>query len=191
MAARSPAVERILDAADACYARFGIAKTTMEDVASAAGISRATLYRTFADREALLTALVRRRATQNMTRTRPRLLELPTLADRVVEGMVLNVTVGHRDPLVHTLVSPEQMALATSLLSTTGLATELTRQFWEPILVAAQESGELRSGIDLEALCAWFSHLEIMFITQLDDSADSLARVRRMVAEFVVPALVA
>ncbi|GAA4546672.1 TetR/AcrR family transcriptional regulator [Pseudonocardia xishanensis] len=189
MVAPSPAVERILDAADACYARFGIAKTTMEDVASAAGISRATLYRTFADREALLTALVRRRAKQNMTRTRPRLLTLPTLAERVVEGIVLNVKVGHRDPLVHVLVSPEQMALATSLLSTTGLATELTREFWEPILLAARESGELRAGIDVEALCTWFSHLEIMFITQLDDSADSLARVRRMVAEFVVPAL--
>ena len=183
------AVERILDAADACYARFGIAKTTMEDVASAAEISRATLYRTFSDRESLLTALVRRRARQNMTRSRPRLMSLSTLTERVVEGIVLNVKVGHRDPLVHVLVSPEQMALATSLLSSTGLATELTREFWEPILVAARESGELRADVDLDELCSWIAHLEIMFITQLDDSADALETVRRMVTAFVVPAL--
>lgn len=155
-AANTAAVERILDAADAadaCYARFGIGKTTMEDAASAAEISRATLYRTLSDRESLLTALVRRRARQNMTRSRPRLMKLPTLAERVVEGVVLNVKVGHRDPLVHVLVSPEQMTLATSLLSSTGLATALTREFWEPILTAAQESAELRADVDLDELC--------------------------------------
>ena len=36
--------ERLLDAAASCYARFGLAKTTAEDVAREAGVSRATLY---------------------------------------------------------------------------------------------------------------------------------------------------
>jgi len=54
--------ERVLAAADECFQRYGIAKTTMEDVARAANISRATLYRYFSDRESLLTESVRRRA---------------------------------------------------------------------------------------------------------------------------------
>lgn len=186
----SAAVERILDAADACFAHYGIGKTTMEDVASAAEISRATLYRTFSDRESLLTALVRRRAEMNIARSRSRIMAMDTLTERVVEGITLNVRVGHRDPLMHALVSPEQMALANTLLSSTGLATELTRMFWEPILTAAREAGEIREDIDLVGLCEWISRLEIMFIIQLRDTPDDFDRIRRLVADFVVPALV-
>jgi AcrR family transcriptional regulator len=39
--------ERVLEATYACVARYGIAKTTVEDVARAASLSRATIYRTF------------------------------------------------------------------------------------------------------------------------------------------------
>jgi AcrR family transcriptional regulator len=38
---------RVLDAAKACCERWGIAKVTIEDIANAAGVSRATLYRMF------------------------------------------------------------------------------------------------------------------------------------------------
>lgn len=38
---------RVLDAAKACCERWGIAKVTIDDIASEAGVSRATLYRMF------------------------------------------------------------------------------------------------------------------------------------------------
>jgi AcrR family transcriptional regulator len=56
--------ERLLDAAASCYARFGLAKTTAEDVAREAGISRATLYRHFKNRDELLLAVVAREASR-------------------------------------------------------------------------------------------------------------------------------
>lgn len=43
----SAAQERALDAAVELVARWGVAKTTLGDVAKTAGMSRATLYRTF------------------------------------------------------------------------------------------------------------------------------------------------
>lgn len=39
--------ERVLEATYACVARYGLGKTTVEDVAREAGLSRATVYRTF------------------------------------------------------------------------------------------------------------------------------------------------
>ena len=39
--------ERLLQATFACVARYGIGKTTIEDVAREAGVSRATVYRQF------------------------------------------------------------------------------------------------------------------------------------------------
>lgn len=53
--------QRIIDAALRCIARWGLAKTTVEDVAREAGCSRATLYRAFpGGKEAVLAAVVDR-----------------------------------------------------------------------------------------------------------------------------------
>ena len=56
------AAERILDAAGDLFAEHGIGAVTMGDVARAAGCSRATLYRYFADRHELRVAYVHREA---------------------------------------------------------------------------------------------------------------------------------
>ena len=51
--------QRILEATYACVARWGLAKTTVEDVAREAKLSRATVYRTFpGGRDELVTAVV-------------------------------------------------------------------------------------------------------------------------------------
>ncbi len=57
--------ERILEAAELCFSRFGIAKTTLGDVAREAGVARVTVYRQFADKQALFAGttarIIRRR----------------------------------------------------------------------------------------------------------------------------------
>ena len=45
--ARLPAASRITAGALACIARWGMAKTTLDDIAREAGCSRATIYRLF------------------------------------------------------------------------------------------------------------------------------------------------
>jgi AcrR family transcriptional regulator len=56
------AAEKILDAAGELFAVHGIGTVSMGDVARAAGCSRATLYRYFADRHELHVAYVHREA---------------------------------------------------------------------------------------------------------------------------------
>lgn len=57
---QDPARGRFLDATQRCIARVGVAKTTLDDVAREAGCSRATLYRRFSGRDALVSELVAR-----------------------------------------------------------------------------------------------------------------------------------
>lgn len=59
---RRTAEQAILDAAGELFAQRGIGAVTMGDVARAAGCSRATLYRYFADRHELHVAYVHREA---------------------------------------------------------------------------------------------------------------------------------
>jgi AcrR family transcriptional regulator len=57
----TPAQERALDAVLELVARWGVAKTTLGDVARTAGMSRATLYRTFPGGKDELFALLAQR----------------------------------------------------------------------------------------------------------------------------------
>src|SRR5690606_3216372 len=100
-----------------------------------------------------------------------------------------NVRRGKRDPMVHLLVSPNEMALATALLQSTGVAVDLTFELWDPILREAQEAGEMRADIDRRELCEWIAHLEIMFISQFDHADAALDRFRSMIKECFVPAV--
>ena len=54
--------EEILDAAAQLFAEQGVGRPGMEDVARAAGCSRATLYRHYANKDAVLRAFVHREA---------------------------------------------------------------------------------------------------------------------------------
>lgn len=61
---RTPAVERILDAAGELFAARGVEAVAMGEIAGAAGCSRATLYRYFPDRATLQLAFVQREAVR-------------------------------------------------------------------------------------------------------------------------------
>lgn len=61
---RTPAVERILDAAGELFAERGVDAVSMARIAAGAGCSRATLYRYFPDRPSLQLAFVQREAVQ-------------------------------------------------------------------------------------------------------------------------------
>jgi AcrR family transcriptional regulator len=52
--------ERILEAAFACVREVGLSRTTVEDVARAAGLSRQTIYRYYPSKDHLVMALVLR-----------------------------------------------------------------------------------------------------------------------------------
>lgn len=62
--AQSDRHTRILDAAERCFARAGIHRTTMQDVASEAGMSPGNLYRYFPSKDALAAGLAERDRAQ-------------------------------------------------------------------------------------------------------------------------------
>src|SRR5438552_16801743 len=51
-----PVRERVLEGGLVCIGRYGLARTTVDDVAHASGVSRATIYRHFPGRRAQIAA---------------------------------------------------------------------------------------------------------------------------------------
>lgn len=70
--------EGVVTAAVAVFLRYGYARTTMADLATAAGLSRPTLYLLFPDKDEIFTAVIRRLNRQMLDRFRSALPKLQT-----------------------------------------------------------------------------------------------------------------
>lgn len=83
-----PGERRVLDAALRCVARWGIAKTSLDDIAREAGVSRATVYRLFpGGKETLLDAVVADQLGHFFADLGARLEATDTLEDLLVAGI--------------------------------------------------------------------------------------------------------
>jgi AcrR family transcriptional regulator len=82
------AAERILDAAGALFVERGVDKPGMDEVARAAGCSRATLYRYFENRQALIYAFAHREARLITKQVAQVTTEVSDPRRRVVEAVL-------------------------------------------------------------------------------------------------------
>ena len=79
---------RIRDAALVCIGRFGLAKTTVDDIAREAGCSRATLYRYFDGKPAIVQAALLAERDRIIDAVVEAGRGAPSLADAVVDVVV-------------------------------------------------------------------------------------------------------
>jgi AcrR family transcriptional regulator len=179
---------QILAAAERVILRYGVSKTTMDDIGKEAGVSRPTVYRYFSDRDALLGALIERRSRMLFERARSFMLKFETFPEQLIEGLVYLVDHGRKDPIVRVLVSPEHMELATPIVSASSLATRLTAEMWEPIFRSAIERGELREDLDLTEVAEWLALIQFILVGRLDFSRPDDPGHRKLLRTFLLPA---
>jgi TetR/AcrR family transcriptional regulator len=121
--------DRILDTAEALFAERGFAGTAVRDIASAIGLTAASLYNHFSGKEALYAAVLERGL-------QPLIDVLENLSGREHEPSELDATLGAamahlaRRPNVARLIYHEALTGAAHLVP-------LTRTWIQPILVRA------------------------------------------------------
>ena len=91
----------LLAATLACVERWGLAKTTIEDVAAEAGLSRATVYRYFpGGREQLISETITWEVAGFFARVAQEVAAEPTVAGQIRRGLMF----GHRAIVEHKLL---------------------------------------------------------------------------------------
>jgi AcrR family transcriptional regulator len=183
--------ERILAAAERCLARLGMARLSMTDVARQAGVSRGALYLHFADRRALIDAVLTRAANRFVASSAEPISRRRTLAAQVAEAAVfIREHLGDR-MLTLRLPADEESLLATLLTSRLERMVEEWVEFWLPFLAEAEDRGELRRGVDHRQAAEWIVRMMLSFAVMpaVSFDADSPAQVRAFVRSFVVDGL--
>jgi AcrR family transcriptional regulator len=134
--------ERIREAAAGIFARYGVNKATMEDIAEAAGISRATLYNYYKDKEHLFTDTVRSLMDLFFAEMRTAQSGSGTASERLERFMRKRLdilaTLGTQYGLIRSVVE-EVMPMTMDLRNELN---EHERQMLEGILREGVESGE-------------------------------------------------
>lgn len=166
MSTPDPALrERLLEAAYACVARYGLGKTTVEDVVKASGVSRATVYRVFpGGKDQLMREVVAWEMGRFFGALAEAVAGAPDFASLVEEGLFF----AHRAVREHAVL---QMVLRTEpdrLLPL--LTTEQERPlrfitgYLLPFLEREERAGRLRAGLDLETTADFVARMLLSLI---------------------------
>jgi TetR/AcrR family transcriptional regulator, repressor for uid operon len=181
----------ILDASFELFCHIGIPRTTMEDVARRAGVSRITVYRRFANKGVLVDQVVRREIRRYIDRFRGDIEQARTAADRVVVGFVSSLHAIRHNPLIRGLMAADPNALIPTTIGDNGRTFATVRAFVAGQLRREQEAGHVSAAVDADLVaemmvrvCASFLLIPSQ-VVDLDDEQQLADLARR----FLVPML--
>lgn len=182
---------RILDAAYELFCHIGVQRSTMEDVARRAGVSRVTVYRRFATKGALVDQVLRREIRRYFDQFRLDIRHARTAADRVVLGFVSSLRAIRSNPLIGGLMAANPDALLPTTIGDGGRTLATVRAFVAGQLRREQEAGQVSGDVNVDVVAELMVRVCSSFlvipshIVDLDDD-EQLADLAR---QFLVPML--
>ena len=184
--------QRILAATYACVARWGIAKTTVEDAAREAKVSRATVYRVFpGGRDELVSAVIAWATLEFFAR----LYEQVRGAESLEQVMERGIMFAHRSIIEHEVLQRVMQTEPETLLPALTIESVRIRDgiavFLEPYL----EQRGVVVGVDLKEAADFLARMVISYMSapgrwDLEDPAQVAQLVRaELLAGVVGPEL--
>jgi len=170
------AADRILDAAGDLFARKEAATVGMHEIASAAGCSRATLYRYFENREALYTAYVHRESYRLYREMTEQINSVVDPAERLIEGMLASLRNVRESPALASWFATTQRPIGAEMAEQSEVIKALTEAF---VISLGPDDPEL-----VAHRARWLVRvMTSLFLFPGHDDDDE----RAMLEEFVVP----
>jgi AcrR family transcriptional regulator len=143
--------DRLLEATYRCVERFGLGKTTIDDIVKESGVSRATIYRQFGGgRDELLLETVGWELANYFNRLADQVRDAPSLAVLLQQGL----TYAHRSTTDHAvlrkIMDTEPERLLPLLTTESAKTLPFIADFLMPYLRREAEAGRLRPGVDID-----------------------------------------
>ena len=181
--------DRIVDATVKCFERFGINKTSMEDIAKVAKVSRPTIYRYFPSRHHLaVEVLVREiRDHARLVATIFREQKYPPAA--MVEGIILSVSTAREHPYTQIVTSDAGSELLAKVPGSDEVMLDARSDQWRPTLTRWREKGYIRAEVGLEDLLLWITYYMHTSVGKGNFMAVNADRMRRRLETLLIPSV--
>ncbi|MET9592558.1 TetR family transcriptional regulator [Streptomyces sp. NPDC006516] len=182
--------EQILDAAREQFMTFGLRRSTVDDVAKRAKVSRVTVYRRIGNKDSLVSACLLREYRRFVADVDEAVAALPTMEDRLVAGFAAVLKHIREHPLVGGLLRLEPEIMLPFLTLESGPAFLAMRGYLADRLRHAQRL-EGRPETDPTPVAELMVRITVSFLLnplscfELDDDEQVRAFARR----YLVPLL--
>jgi AcrR family transcriptional regulator len=185
----SPHRVRIIDGTLACLARHGTAKTTVDDVARQAGVSRATVYRVFpGGRDEILAAVVDTEMARLFSALGVRMGAALDLTEALVGGIVeASDRIRNHAALAYLVANEPEMVLGHLAFDESNRLLTTASRFTAPFLARWMTPAEA------ERVAEWATRIVLSYAiapSPHGDLADPID-ARRLVSTFMIPGIVA
>jgi AcrR family transcriptional regulator len=157
--------ERVLAATYACVARFGMGKTTVEDVVKESGVSRASIYRLFpGGKDQLLRETVGWEMNHFFGRLAEAVYDAPDFASLLEEGLVFAHRSIQEHEVLRKVLETEPERLLPLITVEQHRVLDFITAFLLPYLEREERAGRVRPGVDLEAATEYVARLVLSLI---------------------------
>ncbi|MEV2243342.1 TetR/AcrR family transcriptional regulator [Streptomyces sp. NPDC049970] len=182
--------EQILDAAREQFTTFGLRRSTVDDVAKRAKVSRVTVYRRIGNKDSLVSACLLREYRRFVVDVDEAVAALPTVEDRLVAGFVAVLRHIREHPLVGGLLRLEPEIMLPFLTLESGPALVAIRGYLADRLRSAQLA-EGRPETDQTPVAELMVRITVSFLLnpvscfELDDDEQVGAFARRYLVPLI------
>jgi AcrR family transcriptional regulator len=167
--------DRLLSAAEVCYAQRGVARTTIVDIAREAGVHRSTVYVYFQSKDDVLAACFVRSMGSVLDAAEPCYHTDQPFLEQLIRATVVGLTAARLSPTVMLLLGDDQIGRTYHAAEASELWRKNLVESVGQRITAAVTAGEVRDDVAVETMARWVTRLAFSLIQEpgsLEDGGD-------------------
>ena len=176
----------IIDAAVQCFERYGPQRTSMDDIAEAAGISRKTLYRVFDDRPKLIQAVLLSRWVKIAKKLQKRIAKAASFEEALLEGSVTAVSAARNDKLANDIIhKATDHTLEQFLIRGNEQVYKANQDIWLTTIGKGRQDGVIKKDLSDDRIIEIIASIHALLLMR----DDGPAKQREFLKDVLLPAI--
>ena len=186
---KKSATERAMIAAISCFCREGISNSSMEDIATEAGMARSTLYRYFKDKDELIIAVMEQEAVSLAKELAIKIPIKKSFSEFIIEGMLLALIYVPEHPVLGKMFASDSLATSSRIVLMTNHLSQVGIDVIKPVIEAARLARRIPQGLTAEYLMDWLIRVLFSLLTMPSDITQTYEQKRKLLESMLLPAL--
>ncbi len=178
--------QEIIDAAARCFDQYGPQRTSMDDIAEAAGVSRKTLYRIFEDRPKLIQAILQWRWAKIAKKIQSRIAKATCFEEALLEGSVTAVAAARNDKLANDIIhKTTDHTLEQFLLRGNERIYKANQDIWLTAIEEGRQEGVVKQNLSDGRTIEIIASIHALLVMRDDSPAEQ----REFLKDVLLPAI--